>query len=385
MRARLTSSVLVVPLLLAACEASGGAPRPGVGIRDDGTLHGPAGALATIGDSAFAALVAELSESGGYFDTDNLISNESSYLHAVSDLEARGVRGGAYVGVGPGQNFSYLAAIRPRMAFIVDLRRDNLLQHLWFKALFERSRTRLDYLCLMVARSCGGESAVLGLEALVGRVDAASPVDTVGALIEAVLEHAAGMGVRLSAADRAVIRSIHRRFARDGLDLRFNSHGRSPRPSYPTLRRLLLERDRRGRQVNYLADEAGYRYLAAMHRDNRVIPVVGDLAGDHALRAIGREVARRDLVVSAFYVSNVEFYLFGDGVFSDYVANLEALPLTDRSVVIRSYFNRFRPIPQTVPGYPSTQLLEPIPTLLAAWREGRVRSYQALIAGTGAR
>lgn len=386
MRARLTPSVLVVLLLLAACEAgSGGAPRPGVGIRDDGTLHGPAGALATIGDSAFAALVAELSESGGYFDTDNLISNESSYLHAVSDLEAWGVRGGAYMGVGPGQNLSYLAAIRPRMAFIVDLRRDNLLQHLWFKALFERSRTRLEYLCLMVARACGGESAALGLEALVARVDAASPVDTVEALIEAVVEHAAGTGVPLSAADRAMIRSIHHRFARRGLGLRFRSHGRAPRPSYPTLRRLLLERDREGRQVSYLADEADYRYLAALQSENRVIPVVGDLAGGHALRAIAREVARRDLVVSAFYVSNVEFYLFGDRAFPDYIANLQALPVTAGSVVIRSYFNRFRPIPQTVPGYASTQLVEPIPALLAAWQEGRVPSYQALITGTGVR
>ena len=32
----------------------------------------------------FAALVERLSEPGGFFDTDNLVSNEDSYLHAVS-------------------------------------------------------------------------------------------------------------------------------------------------------------------------------------------------------------------------------------------------------------------------------------------------------------
>lgn len=376
--------VLLVLLLVPACDAGPGAASAGVGLRD-GTLQGQAGALAAIGDSTFAALVTDLSEPGGHFDTDNLISNESSYLHAVTDLAARAVRGGAYVGVGPGQNFSYMTAVRPELAFIVDVRRDNLLQHLWFKALFERSETRLDYLCLMVARSCGGESAGLELGVLVGRVRAAPAVDTVEALIDAVVEHAAGTGVELSEADRTAIRSVHHRFARDGLDLRFNSHGRAPRPSYPTLRQLLLERDREGRQVSYLADEASYRYLARMQAANRVIPVVGDLAGDHAVKAIGREVAGRDLVVSAFYVSNVEYYLFGDGAFHRYVANLQALPLVERSVVIRSYFNRFRPIPQTVPGYASTQLVEPIPALLAAWQEGRVRSYQVLITGTGGR
>lgn len=367
-------SALVALLLAAACDAGGASPAA------RGADAG-AGRLQAIGDSAFGALVRDLSEPGGYFDTDNLISNESSYLHAVTELEARGVRGGAYIGVGPGQNFSYMAAIRPELSFIVDIRRDNLLHHLWFKALFERSATRLDYLCLMMARSCGGESDGLAIDALLEAVAAAPPVDTVEALIDGVVDHAAGTGVPLSEEDRAVIRSIHRRFAREGLELRFNTHGRAPRPSYPTLRRLLVERDLEGRQAGYLTDEAAYRWLVESQARNRVVPVVGDLAGDHAMAAVGREAARRGLVVSALYVSNVEFYLFGDGVFPRYMANLESLPVGPRSVLIRSYFNRFRPIPRTVPGYVSTQLVETIPALTAAWREGRVDSYRALIVG----
>ncbi|HEX6070025.1 MAG TPA: hypothetical protein VFZ18_09375, partial [Longimicrobiaceae bacterium] len=59
-------------------------------------------------DTSFAAVVARLSEPGGYFDTDNLISNESSYLHVMEGLRRLGVRGGAYLGVGPDQNFSYI-------------------------------------------------------------------------------------------------------------------------------------------------------------------------------------------------------------------------------------------------------------------------------------
>src|SRR2546426_12768429 len=96
---------------------------------------------------AFAALSARLSEPGGYFDSDNLISNETSYLHVIGKLRELGVSGGVYVGVGPDQSFSYIAKIRPKMAIIIDIRKDNLLQHLLFKAMFGRSRSRIEYLC----------------------------------------------------------------------------------------------------------------------------------------------------------------------------------------------------------------------------------------------
>src|SRR5579862_258058 len=84
---------------------------------------------------SFAAEIERLSERGGTFDTDNLISNERAYLDVIPALAARGVTGGAYVGVGPDQNFSYIARIRPSVAFIIDVRRDNLLLQLLFKAL----------------------------------------------------------------------------------------------------------------------------------------------------------------------------------------------------------------------------------------------------------
>src|SRR5215210_2847962 len=102
---------------------------------------------------SFAARVERLSEEGGDFDTDNLISNERSYLDVIPALKAAGVSGGAYIGVGPDQNFSYIAQIRPAVAFIVDIRRDNLLLHLLFKALFSLSRTRVEYLALLFGRA----------------------------------------------------------------------------------------------------------------------------------------------------------------------------------------------------------------------------------------
>src|SRR5262245_14575437 len=67
----------------------------------------------------FGALVARLSEPGGHFDSDNLISNETSYQHVIGKLRELGVRGGVYVGVGPDQNFTYMAKIRPRAAIMI--------------------------------------------------------------------------------------------------------------------------------------------------------------------------------------------------------------------------------------------------------------------------
>src|SRR5207253_638408 len=67
--------------------------------------------------STFAADIERLSEPEGTFDTDNLISNERAYLEVIPTLASRGVSGGAYIGVGPDQNFSYIARIRPEVAY----------------------------------------------------------------------------------------------------------------------------------------------------------------------------------------------------------------------------------------------------------------------------
>ena len=104
-------------------------------------------------DRAFASEIARLSEAEGSFDTDNLISNERGYLQVIPAILSGRVSGGAYIGVGPDQNFSYIARIRPAVAYIIDIRRDNLLLHLLFKALFASSTTRVEYLSLLTGRA----------------------------------------------------------------------------------------------------------------------------------------------------------------------------------------------------------------------------------------
>src|SRR5919201_155650 len=137
MKVRVAPRVVAIAALLVITPAAWSARRAELG--GGASARAPAAALA---ESTFARLVAQLSEPGGYFDSDNLMSNEASYLHVLGRMRALGVSGGAYLGVGPDQNFSYMAQVRPRIAFIIDIRRDNLLEHLLLKALFAQARNR---------------------------------------------------------------------------------------------------------------------------------------------------------------------------------------------------------------------------------------------------
>ncbi|MGH8310164.1 MAG: hypothetical protein ACRETX_10280, partial [Steroidobacteraceae bacterium] len=161
------------------------------------------------------------------------------------------------------------------------------------------------------------------------------------------------------------------------------SLGRPPRAGYPTLRELILERDLTGRRASYLASESDWLFLKALQARSLIIPVVGDLAGRHALAAIGRDVAALGTEVSAFYVSNVEQYLWRDGTFAQFVENTAALPRNGRSVLIRSYFGRNfgTPHPLARDGgiSLSTQLMQTLKDFAARHNAGGWSSYWDLV------
>jgi len=311
----------------------------------------------------FGALITKLSEPGGYFDTDNLISNESSYLHVIGGLEHYGVRGGAYIGVGPDQNFSYIARIKPRIAFLIDIRRDNMLQHLMFKALFAKARNRVEYLALWLGKRAPAnvESwSARSIDDIVAYLDSTPSTPATAAAARAlVMNEVRTIGVTLPAADFATIERFHQEFINAGLSLRFTSAGRAPQPYYPTLRQLVLEKDREGRQASYLARETDFRVVRDLQRKNLLVPVVGDLGGPRALAAIGTYMKQRGDKLSAFYASNAEDYVMRDGKFPTYVRSIAALPRDANSVIIRSYFGGGNHA-ENVAGYYSTQLLQKV-------------------------
>ena len=139
---RIAASAAVAGLLLASLLLV--APA---GVR--GTAPVPASRLT---DQEFWKLASGFSEPDGTFHSENLVSNEAGFQSILPQLEATAVSGRAYVGVGSEQNFSYIATVRPSLAFIVDVRRGNFDLHLLYKALFELSADRADFVSRLFSR-----------------------------------------------------------------------------------------------------------------------------------------------------------------------------------------------------------------------------------------
>ncbi|NNM33333.1 MAG: hypothetical protein HKO53_09720 [Gemmatimonadetes bacterium] len=355
-RRRAVAGIAGVALILAGCDS--GPPRAAV-----------LSAQESIDASTFAALIHRISEPGGYFDTDNLISNESGYLNVIDGLAGRGLSGGAYLGVGPDQNFSYVAELRPSIVFIIDVRRDNMLHHLLLKALVEMSPTRVEFLAHLhgvTPPAAPEEWRDASVEAVMAFGDSAGTEAQRTGLRARVRGLVEGYGVPLTADDFDTIERFHRTFRDAGPSLRFTSFGRAPRPYYPTYRQLVLETDADGDHASYLASAERYDVVRELQLAHRIIPVVGDLSGSHALREIGAVLTEMGEEVKAFYSSNVEYYLWQNRTFPSWVENVRSLPTAEDAVVIRSYFSNFgRLHPSAIRGYYATQSLQPVGTLTA--------------------
>jgi len=336
-----------------------------------------------IGLQEFGRLIRALSESEGYFDTDNFVSNERGYLKVLPALKMLGIKGGAYLGVGPDQNYSYIAQVRPQLAVIIDIRRQNALQHLYFKSLFQLSSDRSEYLSRLFGRRLGisGEEAEDCKISLLLQYVEASPKED--AYREAKEAEAADVirswNIGLALADFRAIHRIAREFMSVGPDLKFSSYNRPSRPYYPTYRQLLEERDSSGAQRNYLADEESFQFIKRLHFENRILPIVGNLGGSVALRQTAEELRRRGLAVTCFYVSNVEFYIFGRPEWHSYVHNLGLLPGDPNAQLIRSYASVRRPFPFPTKTYYMTTVLEPLQRFLADESNGKIKTFGDVI------
>jgi hypothetical protein len=95
--------------------------------------------------------------------------------------------------------------------------------------------------------------------------------------------------------------------------------------------------DAAGNNLAFLAHESTYRYVRDMHLRNMIVPVVGNFAGPKAIRAVGDYLRAHNATVTAFYLSNVEQYLFQQGDdWRKWFENVATLPLDSTSTFIRS-------------------------------------------------
>jgi hypothetical protein len=276
-------------------------------------------------DDEFWALTTSLSEAPGEFPhSDNFVSNESAFVQTMHTL---GPMGGAYIGVGPEQNFSFITQLQPAMAFIVDIRAENRALHLLYKALFEGSADRAEFVSRLFSRPRrdGGDrtgSAVELFAALARQPrDIGYRAETLQLIRARLLEQHA---FAVAAEDLRTIEDALIAFFLDGPEIHYaRLHPSEPRG--PFYRELMTATDVAGNGGSYLWDEARFRAVKDLHARNLIVPVVGDFGGTGALRRTGDYIRAHGDVLSALYASNVEVYLNRDKA-RTFCATLTLLP-----------------------------------------------------------
>jgi len=338
-----------------------------------------------LSDEQFWRLITDFSEPNGSFRSENLVSNEHTFQYVIPALKKAVPPGGVYMGVAPDQNFTYIVATQPKMAFIVDIRRGNLLQLMMYKALVELSVDRAEFVSRLFSKKrplgLGPASRVAEIFVAYDKVPRSDEMYKQN--VKAIRDHLlVRHGFPLSPDDVANLEAICFAFFWDGPNIRYSTTptgfggGRGSNATFPTYEDLMMQTDWEGVARGYLANEENFRYLKNLEERNLLVPIVGNFAGAKAIRAIGNYIREHNSTVSAFYVSNVEQYLFQDGIWSDFARNVATLPLDGTSTFIRSVSNRN--------GYSGPYLwidgrasaLDPMRAFVKDFQAGRVRTYQ---------
>lgn len=296
-----------------------------------------------ISDAEFWRIFTEFSESGGTFTTENFTSNEPAVAHVSSDIVTRGRTGGAYIGVGPEQNFTYIVALRPSIAFIVDIRRQAAIQHLLFKAVFELADSRAEFVELLFAlppavRPSSARASSIH-DIWIDYLNAAPDTAVEAHNFALIISQLGGRhGFVLTQEDEAALRHVYHAFVTTGPAIHYltgiaATAGATRSANFAS---LTMAVDSAGTARSFLASDENYGLVRTMHARNLIVPVVGDFAGDRALRSIADYLRGKGEIVNAFYLSNVEQYLFRPAnVAADFYDNLAALPMDSTSVLIR--------------------------------------------------
>ena len=343
-----------------------------------------------ISDDTFWRMVSDFSEPGGFFRSDNFVSNEITFQWVLPEIAKTTRTGGVYMGVGPDQNFTYIVAMQPKIAFIVDIRRQNMLHHLLYKSLIEMSADRAEFLSRLFSRprpagidADAGAPALFQAYANVASDSALFAKNMAAVKDQLVAKHRFG----LTSDDLRTIEYVYTAFYAAGPDLTysFSMPGRSSSMFYgrrmPTYGELMTETDGTGEQRSYLANETNYRVLRDLERNNLIVPLVGDFAGDKAIRSVGQYVKDHGATVTAFYTSNVEQYLFQSDDWKKFFTNVATLPLDSSSTFIRAVFNfSAMPSPNSgTPGPRSRTMLASIREQVQAFTDGKLVTYWDVI------
>jgi hypothetical protein len=297
---------------------------------------------ARLTDQEFWKLTEDISEPDGPFRSDNLLSNEMVFARLLPELLANAKPGGVYMGVGPEQNFTYIAAMKSKMAFIADIRRENLHLLLMYKALFELSKDRAEFISLLFTRPrpTGLPAASTITEIMNAYWDVPTGDEAAyAANLQAIQRHLTNThAFPLPPEDVDGVAAVYRAFYHYGPAMNYSARlslSNTGGGNAATYRDLMTQTDASGQYLTFLGSEEKFAYVKDLETKNLIVPIVGNFSGPKAIRAIGAYVNSRGATVSAFYVSTVEPYLKRDGSFPAFCANVATLPMDDASLFIR--------------------------------------------------
>jgi hypothetical protein len=353
-----------------------------------GFAQTPAPALPSeISDRDFWRMIVELSEPGGAYPYENFVSNELQYQDVVPALRSTTKPGGVYIGVGPEQNFTYAGVLQAKLAFVIDIRRQNMLELLMYKALFDMSPSRADFVSNLFSRArpagldAKTTSAALFAAFETARVDA----DLLAKNLQAIKAYMARRGYELSNEDLGGVEKVYQAFSRGGPGINYafgNVNPQAGPPPEATYHRLMNTTDSTGRNSSFLATEENYLYVREMQRKNLIVPLVGNFAGPAVIRNVGRYLTERKATVSVFYISNVETYL-SDPQKQAFYANVTTLPVDSSSVFIRHILgNPARGLTWWRQGMTNVSTVAPMAEFIDQVKGGRRPTFQEIVRET---
>ena len=318
-----------------------------------------------LSDSEFWRLMQDYSEPWGVFRSENFVSNETSLQWVIPELQRTVKPGGVYLGVAPDQNFTYILAVKPSIAFIVDIRHQNAVQHLMYKALIETSNTRAEFLAKLFARSTlPGVDTSATVTALFDALANTKPDSQIYRTnLQAIKDRLIKVHhFALSDSEVVSLNCVYGAFFTYGPGLSYNhssdcrntgpfTFGRGGRPGgggggggmgggfgMPSYVGMVVETDGAAINRSYLANEANYRALKTMEERNLIVPLTGNFAGEKALRAVGQYARDHGATIQTYYLSNVEQYLFQqDDEAQRFYRNVATLPIDSTSTFVRSF------------------------------------------------
>ena len=329
------------------------------------------------------------------YTMDCFVTSEVCHNDVIAKCrpDSHGTGTGAYIGVGPCQNLTYIGALRPRLAIICDSRPDNLIEHLMFKMLIERAASPLDYLLQLFSRVLERPPGTDLREAedLVAAFELGTPdPETFRDNLEWLRSEAKrrwefddGQLDRLS--------YLYGEFFGKQLSITAVNKECAEALGSPTLRDVILARNSYRRNFHFLTDADRFGYVRQMHMEDRIIPMLGNFCSAASIELINDLLGEFGERADTIYLSNIEDYVVGryfldshgvadepnpEGILKDeyaenyaqFVDHLSAIDSTPDAFLLRFIFQGER-WGRTV-GEDLEPTVSRLETFLAAYRRG---------------